>query len=163
MSANDKQVGGRHYAQGENPQHWDLVQMYGWDYFQGQITKYLMRWKFKYKTTEARIEDLKKARHFLDKYIELAERGEPEVGEQLVSPEITVSSLPPRFSFESHEKDSPRYTSDSQFLCEGGWGDGNNLYKCLSCRTLVKAHDLAGAHTRHYQCVPPTGTLTGTV
>jgi hypothetical protein len=45
--------------------------MYEWDYFQGQITKYLMRWKFKHETHEQRMEDLKKARHFLDKYIEL--------------------------------------------------------------------------------------------
>lgn len=73
MSANDRQVGGDHYAQRDKPQHWDLVQMYGWDYFQGQITKYLMRWKTKHDTPERRLEDLKKAAHFLQKYIELQE------------------------------------------------------------------------------------------
>jgi hypothetical protein len=64
-NANDRQVGGDHY-QGHVLQHWDLVQIYGWDYFQGQITKYLMRWRKK-----NGIEDLEKARHYLDKYIEL--------------------------------------------------------------------------------------------
>lgn len=63
--ANDRQVGGSHYKTG-GLQHWDLVEMFGWDYFQGQITKYLMRWRKK-----NGIEDLQKARHYLDKYIEL--------------------------------------------------------------------------------------------
>lgn len=63
--ANDRQVGGEHYG-GKSLQHWDLVDYYGWDYFQGQIIKYMMRWRDK-----NGMEDLKKARHFLDKYIEL--------------------------------------------------------------------------------------------
>lgn len=63
------QVGGNHYNEGDKPQHWDLVLMYGWDYFQGQVIKYLMRWKTKYEQPEKRLEDLKKARNFLDKYI----------------------------------------------------------------------------------------------
>jgi len=71
--ANEVQVGGTHYNTGDLPQHWDLVDTYGWDYFQGQITKYLMRWKYKHDTPEKRLEDLRKARHFLDKYIELEE------------------------------------------------------------------------------------------
>ena len=69
-SANERQVAGNHYRTEHGLQHWDLVHMFGWDYFQGQITKYLMRWKKK-----NGIEDLKKARHFLDKYIELHEQG----------------------------------------------------------------------------------------
>src|SRR5882724_10953683 len=64
--ANDRQVGGEHYKDGTKPEHWDLVAMYGWDYFTGQITKYLMRWRKK-----NGIEDLEKARHYLDKYIEV--------------------------------------------------------------------------------------------
>lgn len=77
-SANDRQVGGDHYkTDGLRPQHWDLVDLYEWDYFQGQITKYLMRWRKK-----NGIEDLEKARHYLDKYIEL-ERGKAQT---LVSP-----------------------------------------------------------------------------
>lgn len=74
MSANNEQVGGEHYRRHGTLQHWDVVNHFGLDYFQGQITKYVMRWKDK-----NGLQDLKKARHFLDKYIELAEgesRGE---------------------------------------------------------------------------------------
>lgn len=67
--ANEHQVGGSHYKSPGLPEHWDLVAMFGWDYFQGQITKYVMRWRKK-----NGIEDLKKARHYLDKYIEVEEK-----------------------------------------------------------------------------------------
>ncbi len=67
MSANDKQVGGGHYGGGK-VQHWDFVWAEELDYFQGQITKYIIRWKKK-----NGLQDLKKAQHFLDKYIELVE------------------------------------------------------------------------------------------
>ena len=68
--ANETQVGGDHYKNMGHEQHWDLVLRYEWDYFQGQIIKYVMRWKTKHATPEKRLQDLKKARHFLDKYIE---------------------------------------------------------------------------------------------
>ena len=68
MSANDKQVGGTHYANDSGKQHWDIVAEHDLDYFQGQITKYVMRWKKK-----GGVQDLKKALHFLEKYIELNE------------------------------------------------------------------------------------------
>ncbi len=66
MAANRKQVGGTHYkVVGE--EHWDRVDKLDLDYFQGQITKYVERWREK-----NGVEDLEKARHFLEKYIELA-------------------------------------------------------------------------------------------
>ena len=68
MKANDMQVGGNHYKKG-GEEHWDRVNRLGLDYFQGQITKYVERWKDK-----NGVEDLKKARHFLDKYIEIHEQ-----------------------------------------------------------------------------------------
>jgi hypothetical protein len=71
MAANDTQVAGTHYR--DEIQHWDLAIMYDWDPFQYQVTKYIMRWKRKHATFEERMNDLKKARHFLDKYIEEAE------------------------------------------------------------------------------------------
>lgn len=64
-TANDRQVGGQHYKTG-GEEHWDRVARLDLDYFQGQITKYVERWKAK-----NGVEDLHKARHFLDKYIEL--------------------------------------------------------------------------------------------
>lgn len=68
MSANDKQVAGNHYQTmtPDIPQHWDIVALHNLDYFQGQITKYVMRWKNK-----NGLQDLQKALHFLEKYIEL--------------------------------------------------------------------------------------------
>src|SRR4051812_7367098 len=42
--ANSRQIAGAHYGLSEF-QHWDVVVMFKLDYFQGQITKYVMRWK----------------------------------------------------------------------------------------------------------------------
>lgn len=66
MGANSRQIGGSHYKTGPI-QHWDIVAQHELDYFQGQITKYVMRWKLK-----GGIQDLEKAQHFLEKYVELA-------------------------------------------------------------------------------------------
>jgi hypothetical protein len=70
MAANDRQVAGSHYkGDGEKIEHWDIVEQHALDYFQGQITKYVMRWKKK-----NGVQDLHKAAHFLEKYIEIAEK-----------------------------------------------------------------------------------------
>lgn len=66
MAANERQVGGGHYKTG-GEEHWDRVHRLGLDYMQGQITKYVERWKSK-----NGVQDLEKAQHFLEKYIELA-------------------------------------------------------------------------------------------
>lgn len=66
--ANDRQVGGRHYA--KPIQHWDYVVAQNLGYFEGQITKYVSRWRDK-----NGLEDLHKAKHFLDKLIEEVEEG----------------------------------------------------------------------------------------
>jgi hypothetical protein len=65
MSANDRQVVGNHYKHG-GEDHWDRAYRLGLDYFQSQITKYVERCWLK-----NGVEDLKKAQHFLEKYIEL--------------------------------------------------------------------------------------------
>jgi len=64
MAANDKQIAGNHYK--SKIQHWDYVVANDLDYFQAQITKYVTRWKKK-----NGIDDLRKAAHFLEKYMEL--------------------------------------------------------------------------------------------
>lgn len=69
MSANDHQEGGTHYG-GTDLQHWDVVVRFGLGYFEGQVTKYLLRWRRK-----NGLEDLRKARHFLDKLIEEVDAG----------------------------------------------------------------------------------------
>lgn len=65
--ANKTQVGGLHYKTDAGmEEHWDRVHRLGLDYFQGQITKYVERcWK------KNGLQDLQKAQHFLQKYIEL--------------------------------------------------------------------------------------------
>ncbi len=62
----DRQVGGDHYRKTEGEQHWDRVYRLNLDYFQAQITKYVERcWE------KNGVQDLEKALHFLQKYIEL--------------------------------------------------------------------------------------------
>ncbi len=63
-----KQIGGEHYSvAGTRRQHWDVVREFGLGYMEGNITKYIFRWKSK-----GGIEDLRKARSYLDKLIEQA-------------------------------------------------------------------------------------------
>ena len=79
VKANQRQVGGDHYARGAGAcphcggrlQHWDLAAMFGWDYFQGQIIKYVMRWRDKNGK-----QDLEKGLHTLTKYVEVADQGD---------------------------------------------------------------------------------------
>lgn len=68
LSANNRQVGGLHYA--TKLQHWDYVADRQLGYFEGQITKYVTRWRKK-----NGIQDLEKAQHFLAKLYELANAG----------------------------------------------------------------------------------------
>jgi hypothetical protein len=68
-TANDMQVGGRHYQ--SSYQHWDFVRDLKLDYFQGCATKYLTRRKGNRK------EDLQKAIHFLNKKWENLEENTP--------------------------------------------------------------------------------------
>ena len=71
MSANDKQVGGKHYKNDNGlPDHWDIVMGMGWDYLVGNATKYI--WRLGRKGgPEKSIEDLDKAMHYLAKKREL--------------------------------------------------------------------------------------------
>jgi len=66
MSANDKQVGGTHYLRAIQP--WDFIAANDIGFFEGNVIKYVTRWRDK-----AGVDDLKKARHYLDKLIELEE------------------------------------------------------------------------------------------
>lgn len=68
MAANDKQVAGDHYKKYGNLQPWDVVIEWKMGYLDGTALKYLARWKDK-----GGIDDLKKAIHFIEKQIEVAE------------------------------------------------------------------------------------------
>ncbi|MCA3173723.1 MAG: DUF3310 domain-containing protein [Burkholderiales bacterium] len=65
MSANNHQVGGSHYT-AKSVQPWDYIASNNLGYFEGNIVKYVSRWRDK-----GGIEDLRKARHYLDKLIEV--------------------------------------------------------------------------------------------
>jgi hypothetical protein len=67
LSANDIQINGDHYK--KLPiETWDYIAANNLDYFQGNVVKYITRWKDK-----DGIADLKKAQHYLQKYLEIAE------------------------------------------------------------------------------------------
>lgn len=61
------QVGGDHYkkAKASNMQPWEIIDAWELDYYAGNVLKYLLRHNYK-----GGKEDLKKARHYLDKMIE---------------------------------------------------------------------------------------------
>ena len=66
-NANQTQVGGNHYKS-KAIQPWDYIAANELGYFEGNIVKYVSRWKDK-----GGLDDLRKARHYLDKLIELRE------------------------------------------------------------------------------------------
>lgn len=65
--ANDIQISGNHYKS-KAIQPWDYIAANGLGYFEGNIIKYVSRWQDK-----NGLDDLRKARHYLDKLIELQE------------------------------------------------------------------------------------------
>jgi hypothetical protein len=75
MSANNKQVGGKHYI-GKTFQPWDVITAWGLGFLDGNAVKYISRWRDK-----GGIEDLEKAIHYLSKLIE-TERARLEAEEQ---------------------------------------------------------------------------------
>lgn len=66
--ANKIQHGGRHYKCNQI-QPWDFIAANNLGYFEGNIVKYVTRYQIK-----GGVQDLKKARHYLDKLIELRGR-----------------------------------------------------------------------------------------
>jgi hypothetical protein len=65
--ANEVQVGGQHYKS-KGIQPWDAIHAWGLGFFSGNVVKYVARHREK-----NGVEDLKKARHYLDKLIEIME------------------------------------------------------------------------------------------
>ena len=68
MGANEEQVGGRHYIE-KAIQPWDYIIANKMGYLEGNIIKYVSRYKDK-----NGLEDLIKAAHYLDKLIEVTRR-----------------------------------------------------------------------------------------
>lgn len=70
MSANSHQVGGTHYAK-HTIQPWDYITANNLGYLEGNIVKYISRWRDK-----GGIDDLRKVIHYTEKLIELATQEE---------------------------------------------------------------------------------------
>ena len=68
MSQNDKQVAGDHYKK-LKIQTWDYIWANNLGYMEGNIIKYVTRWKDK-----GNEKDLLKAKHYLDKLLELIKK-----------------------------------------------------------------------------------------
>lgn len=90
-NANKYQVGGAHYQQeGGGEQHWDRIwRLYGRGYFVGCITKYVERYHLKHG-----VQDLNKAKHFLEKLIELEEANQPVRKASDTEPDRNCVTLP---------------------------------------------------------------------
>ena len=65
VTTNTQQVAGVHYKD-KVIQPWDYIAANALGYFEGNVIKYVSRWRDK-----GGVEDLRKARHYLDKLIEL--------------------------------------------------------------------------------------------
>lgn len=65
MTANNSQVGGTHYKS-KGIQPWDFIAANELGYFEGNVVKYVSRWRDK-----GGVDDLRKAAHYLQKLIEL--------------------------------------------------------------------------------------------
>lgn len=68
LAARDRQVAGSHYRKFKI-QPWDVIDEYGLTFYAGNALKYLLRAGHK----GVALEDLKKARHYLDRMIEIEE------------------------------------------------------------------------------------------
>ena len=67
-SVRDQQVGGTHYQKAIQP--WDIISEWKLDFWEGNIVKYILRYKDK-----DGVRDLKKAKHYLEYLIERNENG----------------------------------------------------------------------------------------
>lgn len=69
--ANKRQEGGQHYREDRQYETWDVIADWELDYFIGNAVKYLSRWERK-----GGLEDLRKARHYIEKRIEILKLNE---------------------------------------------------------------------------------------
>ncbi len=90
MSANDVQVGGDHYKT-SNLQPWDLISRHSIGFLEGNIVKYMARWRSK-----NGVQDLKKVQHYIAKIEEIHDTGyEPtgNAGPKLVEDFCTANKI----------------------------------------------------------------------
>lgn len=88
MSANSKQVGGKHYSKYGDLQPWDVVIQWELGYLEGTALKYIARWRDK-----NGVEDILKAIHFLEKLVEVEKQKQIETDNVLLLKQKSVDSL----------------------------------------------------------------------
>lgn len=150
MSANDRQVGGEHYKTG-GEEHWDRVARLNLDYFQGQITKYVERWKKK-----NGVQDLEKARHFLDKYIELAKETQREA-EALARKNLSDETLR-QVSRNVLIQSTPK--TNTTPITDYGPMWPHYAWRCPNCTVPVRTNNSDDVNERHTQICPNCATIT---
>jgi hypothetical protein len=117
--------------------------MFGWDPFQYQITKYVMRWKDK-----NGIQDLEKAAHFLEKYIEATKSGYQTRPLEFNPAEEDAKLFGPKSGSGHLTTDRPwvdpmfkkaevKQTGYVGFTYEGGSAEWD-LYTCRKCRAEIR-------------------------
>lgn len=124
MSANDRQVGGRHYMT-QTIQPWDYIVANGLPFLEGSIIKYVTRHRNK-----NGIDDLLKAQHFLEKLIESLQK------------EKAVITVPNVFkATHRHKQDGGVYekVSDAQLKIAQGvaWEDAV-IYRGMDGKFFVR-------------------------
>lgn len=136
--ANERQIGGDHYKKG-GEEHWDRAWRLKYDPFQYIITKWVERWRDK-----GGVEDLKKAQHAIEKYIELVDvkdklytRAELQEVMRHTGPETSIPDIE---------------NKDPNFTVEGWYGDMTQLYKCRRCGWQLRSQVIADAYAAHGQC-----------
>jgi hypothetical protein len=132
-----KQEGGNHYKKVPlEYQHWNLVIIHEWTYFQAQAIKYVMRYRDK-----GGVEDLRKAIHFIEKMIEMEKK----------EPALTEMSKPAATDYLVHVKP----TGWVGFTFEGADGNGFR-YRCEHCKEHIIIQEYEPP-CNHHQCneAPP--------
>lgn len=138
MTANDRQVGGSHYQ--AKHQHWDMVIEHDLNYFEAQITKYVMRCRKK-----NGLQDLQKAMHFLEKYM--------ENWETLNKLPAEVVRVMPRGQDEIDAEYAEQGGASALFQADGYTIEGTR-YQCVFCRGIVTARSPLGAVAAHRATCP---------
>jgi len=87
MAANETQVGGEHYKD-KAIQPWDYISSNNMGYLAGCIVKYVSRYEDK-----NGLEDLEKAKHFLEKLIEVEQSRTPTIAQPLITSQEELNRL----------------------------------------------------------------------
>lgn len=131
MDANapGRQVGGDHYK--SKYMHWDMAADLELLYFEGQITKYIVRHRQK-----EGLKDVQKCRHFIEKLIELVVEGRACPGDaKLGSPFVDL------FLVERLKVGTPPLTRDEVTVFEKAlsWNGTGHLEDALEACKRVEA------------------------